>query len=89
MTGPLDLSNLKSMLAPGGKIVISTPNPALEWAHYLGVSVGLFSRQGHEEHKSLLNRRQIAELASEVGLRLILYRRFLFGANQLAVYTSV
>ena len=83
------LSNLKSMLAPGGKIVISTPNPALDWAHYLGASVCLFSRKGHEEHKSLLNRRRIAEFASEVGLRLILYRRFLFAANQLAVYTKV
>lgn len=79
------LLDAASRLAPGGRIVLTTPNPALDWAHGLGGRVGLFARESHEEHQSLMNRRQIAEVADSAGLSLVDFKRFLLGANQLAV----
>lgn len=79
------LQDAASRLAPGGRIVLTTPNPALDWAHGLGGRVGLFARESHEEHQSLMNRRQIAEVADSAGLSLVDFKRFLLGANQLAV----
>lgn len=74
-------------LAPsGGMIVVTTPLPALEWAHTLGGHLRIFSSEGPQGHPSLLDRRALERLAREVGLPLKRYERFLFGANQLAVF---
>lgn len=79
------LREMKGHLNPGGRIVLTTPNPVLDWAHGLGGRIGLFARESHDEHQSLMNRAGIVWAAEQVGLRLIAFRRFLFGANQLAV----
>lgn len=82
------LGEMKSKLAPSGKIVLTTPNPMLDWAHGLGSRVGIFAKESHDEHQSLLDRAGIAAAAAAAGLKVLLYRRFLFGANQLAVLGS-
>jgi 2-polyprenyl-3-methyl-5-hydroxy-6-metoxy-1,4-benzoquinol methylase len=79
------LHRFKDMLKPSGQIVLTTPNPMLDGIHGLGARIGLFSQEGHEEHVSLLNRESIGALARAVNLKVILYRRFLLGANQLVV----
>ena len=79
------LRRFKRLLNPGGHIVLTTPNPMLDAVHGLGARIGLFSKEGHQEHVSLLNRASIGALASAVDLELSLYRRFLLGANQLVV----
>jgi SAM-dependent methyltransferase len=68
------------------RIVITTPHPALEWVHDAGAAVGLFSRHASEEHETLLDRTSLARCADQACLRLERYRRFAFGANQLAVF---
>ncbi len=79
------LKDAAKRLAPNGRIVLTTPNPALDWAHGLGARIGLFSLEGHEEHQSLRGRRQLEAEIGAAGLMLIHYRRFLWGANQLAI----
>ena len=79
------LRRAAAALAPGGRIVLTTPAPALEWAHALGARVGLFSAAASEEHQSPIGRRRLNELARQAGLRVVHARRFLGGANQLFV----
>ena len=71
---------------PGSRIVVTTPHPAAEWIHDAGAHVGLFSRHANEEHEQLLDRELLTNAGIAAGLQLIKYRRFLLGANQLAVY---
>jgi 2-polyprenyl-3-methyl-5-hydroxy-6-metoxy-1,4-benzoquinol methylase len=70
---------------PGGRIVISTPNPSFEFIHHAGSKIGVFSHDASEEHVSLLDRKGLHALASSLGFDVIAYRRFLMGANQLMV----
>jgi 2-polyprenyl-3-methyl-5-hydroxy-6-metoxy-1,4-benzoquinol methylase len=79
------LKELCGYLRPGGRIVLTTPHPNLEWAHTLGSKLHLFSSAAHDEHEDLLDKRRMLQLAAENGLDLIHYKRFLFGANQLFV----
>jgi len=67
------------------KIVCTTPHLSLGWAHTVGAQLGLFSRHANEEHEVLFDRKKMDLVAVSAGLRLVLYRRFLFGANQLAI----
>lgn len=68
------------------RIVLTTPHPSMDWVHHFGASVGLFSKHADEEHEKLLDRATLESLANKVGLRLTLYRNFLFGANQLLLF---
>ena len=76
------------LLNPGGTAVLTTPHPSLEWVHTAGARVGLFSHAAHEEHEDLIDRSRMKELLAGTSMRLVVYRRFLFGANQLFVATS-
>lgn len=68
------------------RIVITTPHPSLDWIHDLGASAGLFSKHASEEHEELLGREDLSRAGVSTGLQLVAYRKFLFGANQLAVF---
>lgn len=82
------LADARRRLAPGGRLVLTTPNPILDWAHGLGSRIGIFARESHDEHQSLMNRKQLSDAGDRSGFRMITFRRFLFGANQLAVFES-
>ena len=79
------LSSMSRLLADHGRIVVTTPNPALDWAHGLGAKFGIFALESHDEHQSLMNRRGLDHAAREAELRMVHFKRFLCGANQLAV----
>ncbi len=79
------LQDLAGVLAPGGRIVLTTPHPRFEWVHTVGARVGLFSQHAHDDHEDLLDRAAMAQIAAPAGLLIEVYRRFLFGANQLFV----
>jgi len=76
---------MKRHLKPSGRIVVTTPNPALDWAHGLGARFGLFAKESHDEHQSLVDRAGLERAGASAGLRIVEYRRFLLGANQLAI----
>lgn len=82
------LDNLRQHLAPTDSacIVITTPHPSVAWVHDAGAAVGLFSRHANEEHNDLLNKEKLIDAGKRSRLQLVEYKRFLLGANQLAVY---
>ncbi|WP_413725160.1 class I SAM-dependent methyltransferase [Sodalis sp. RH16] len=73
---------------PASNIIITTPHPSVDWVHHLGASLGLFSKHASEEHEDLLDRSRLEEVGREAGLSIIDYSRFLFGANQIAVFAK-
>ena len=72
-----------------GHLVVTTPHPSVDWVHDLGSAIGLFSKHANEEHGDLLDQARLEMVGSQAGLKLDLYSRFLFGANQVAVYSKV
>ena len=86
MADPLEfLTGLIPYLKPDGQLVLTTPHPLMEWVLQVGGKLGLFAKSSHEEHKSLLDRSRVVGLANQANLDLVVYKRFLFGANQLIV----
>lgn len=79
------LAHLAALARPGGRVALTTPHPAFEFIHDLGARIGMFSRDASEEHEALLDRKALHALAAGLGLPVLQYRRFLFGANQLIV----
>ena len=82
------LIRMQRYLKPDGRIVLTTPHPGFCRVYEYGASLGVFSRDGAEEHKRLLDLHAVRGLAEAVGLRIAIYRRFLLGANQLVVLRS-
>jgi 2-polyprenyl-3-methyl-5-hydroxy-6-metoxy-1,4-benzoquinol methylase len=83
------LEKLSSFLknSESSRIVLTTPHPSVDWVHDLGAKVGLFSRHANEEHEELLDKAMLDDAGKKAGLDLILYQKFLFWANQLAVFS--
>lgn len=76
------------LLAPGGRIVVTTPHPSFIWLHEAGAAIGLCSREAAEEHHRFFDRESIERAGRAAGLRLEASRRFLGGVNQLFVLAS-
>ncbi|MFH1091929.1 MAG: methyltransferase type 11, partial [Pseudomonadota bacterium] len=76
---------LYSNLSPGGRIIITTPHPFGGFVLDLGARLRLFSRQAQDEHERLYDREAIEKLAGGTNLVLEIYKRFLFGFNQLFI----
>lgn len=72
--------------SPDSKIVCTTPHLLLGWAHTAGAKLGLFSRHANEEHEILFDKKKLISVALTAGLKLVLYKRFLLGVNQLAIF---
>ncbi len=76
------LSTCARFLAPRGRMLITTPNPALEWLHGVAAHLGLLSHEAHDEHQSILGRGALAGAAAAAGLQVLEFRYFMLGANQ-------
>ncbi len=70
------------------RIVITTPHPSVDWVHSLGARFGIFSRHASDEHEDLLDHARLNSVGLEANLTLQAYSRFLFGANQIAIYSK-
>lgn len=79
------LTQIKQILSPNGRIVLTTPHPMFDKLHRCGASVGIFSRHASKNHKQLIDFNRMYTFASKTGLRIILYEKFLLGANQLFI----
>lgn len=82
------LRDLKQCLAcrSEARIICTTPHPSVEWVHAAGARLGLFSWSANEEHNSLLDENTLRLAGGSAGLEMVIYRRFLFGANQIAAF---
>ncbi len=83
------LSRAAVLLSPGGRSLVTTPHPAGRAPLEGGAALGLLSRHAAGEHEDLLSRAGLEAAGAAAGLRLALYRRFLLGLNQAAVFTRV
>ena len=79
------LCSMGAWLKPDGIIVLTTPHPSMRWVHDCGARVRAFSREAAEEHEDMLDYHALQSIAARAGLRVMRYRRFLPGCNQLAV----
>ncbi len=82
------LRDLTARLAPGGTLALTTPHASFEWIHTAGAALGLFSHHASDDHETLFDERGLRDLAKSSNLTLTHYRRFLCGANQLAVFSK-
>lgn len=81
------LGRAAALLAPGGRLLATTPHPLGRLPLEAGARLGLLSRHADEEHETLLDRAALERAAASAGLALTAYSRFLAGLNQLAVLT--
>ena len=81
------LARLSPLLSPGGRLVATTPHPVGRLPLEAGAALGLLSSHAHDEHERLLGPEDLDAAGRGAGLALVLYRRFLFGMNQLAVFS--
>jgi len=72
--------------SPQARIICSTPHPSMDIVHALGAKVGLFSQAANDEHEDLLDRKALDLAGQDAGLVLKNYKRFLHGANQIAIF---
>ncbi len=72
-------------VVPGGSVVLTTPHARWEPLHGVAAKFRLTSTQAHDEHESVLDRASLERLVEAVGLKMVTYRRFLAGMNQLVV----
>jgi SAM-dependent methyltransferase len=81
------LARLSPLLSPGGRLIATTPHPIGRWPLEVGAALGLLSAHAHDEHETLLDRSALEEAGRSAGVSLTVYRRFLLGMNQLAVFS--
>ena len=79
------LETLKQMLRPDGRIIMTSPNASFDGVHRLGARMGFFSMDASDEHNEYVSKESMRSYCEELGLRLVLHRPFLFGANQLFI----
>jgi len=79
------LKKLKSVLGASGCILITTPHPSMNHIYYLGSRMKIFAKHAQEEHKQYFELRKMKDLMGPLELEIVLYKRFLFRANQLFV----
>jgi 2-polyprenyl-3-methyl-5-hydroxy-6-metoxy-1,4-benzoquinol methylase len=79
------LGQLVEHLLPGGRVVITTPSPIGNRIHQAGARIGLFSVAAMQEHKTIFTRDTLSDCLWQNGLRVSLFKPFLFGGNQLFV----
>lgn len=82
------LRNVKDLLIAGGCIIVTTPRPRGKKVLEIGPRAGLCSSESREEHRALMGKEELHGLAARCGLCRTLYRMFLFGMNQLAVFSE-
>lgn len=82
------LQKLKDYLTEEGRIIITTPTPLANEILKLGSKFGLFSKEGVEQHQSLLKKQDFVNISQKTGLALKYYGLFEIGLNQTVVYEN-
>jgi len=80
------MGRVASLLAPGGRLLATTPHPIGRTALETGAALGLLSRSADEEHETLLDRAALERAGASAGLTMTDYGRFLLGMNQVALF---
>jgi len=87
---PSSLFHQAKMVLPiNGRLVLTTPHPIGRNIHDFGAKLGIFSSEASEQHEAFLNKESLIYLAQSEGFEILLYQRFLFGLNQIAVFRRI
>ena len=81
----LFLSELSFYLDKSGKIVLTTPHPIGRIVYEVGAFGGVFSRHAADDHQKMLGKKDLLKSVRNSKLSMMLYKRFLFFLNQLAI----
>lgn len=79
------LRSAGKVLKEDGVIVLTTPHPAGAGIYSFLARMCICSRAGAEEHNTLLDESDLRQIFADAGFKILTYRRFLFGLNQLIV----
>jgi SAM-dependent methyltransferase len=82
------LKQLRRHLAPGGRLVITTPLPTINRMRRVLAALGLMSIQIRQAEDSMPDKCALERDATAANLVVEQYRRFLLGTNQLFVLRS-
>jgi len=79
------LLKLRKLLSNSGYayIVLTTPHPISNNIHNFGSKIGFFSKKANEQHRKLYDYKTMGKVCFNTGMKIIKYRRFLMGFNQL------
>ncbi|NMC14170.1 MAG: class I SAM-dependent methyltransferase [Chloroflexi bacterium] len=83
------LRQIPSVMRPEAHLVITTTSPIGDWIHRFGAQLGLFSKQAVKEHHTIFSPTSMHTALIQNGLKLVTYKRFLMGGNQLFIAKAV
>ncbi len=78
------LATCARFLREGGKVVVHAQSIARMDAG-VAAKFGLLSHEAHDDHQSVVGRRELTEAAAKAGLQVDEFHYFMLGANQLLV----
>jgi len=81
-------ADVKALASMTGRIVATTPHPKYEWVHDMTAHIGLASIEANHEHTELLDEPKLRQIGDAAGLETVLYKRFLWGMNQLVIWRT-
>lgn len=75
----------RSLLAPNGVFLATTPSPWGDIVHRLGSRVNLFYAESVVKHIKIFNRIELLEMMTQCGYEVVKFKHFAFGMNQLLI----
>lgn len=79
------LREIRQVLAPDGRLLITTPTPWGDLLHHVGSKLRLFYSESVLEHVQIFDQHSLRQMVEQCGFEAVEYRRFALGANQIAV----
>jgi len=77
-------------LKDDGKIVITTPTVfGNDVIHKIGAGLGVFSKVASDDHFVIYNRKRFDNISKYFNLKILVYKKFEFGCNQLVVLEKI
>ena len=84
------MKEAKKYLKSNGIIVITTPTPlGNDIFHRIGSSLRLFSPAARDDHVVIYNKKRFQILAKDLDFKILKYRTFQFGCNQIVVLQNI
>jgi 2-polyprenyl-3-methyl-5-hydroxy-6-metoxy-1,4-benzoquinol methylase len=82
-------NKFRNQIAPEGNIVVTTPTPMSKPILEILASIGLLEKENILEHKHYWIKSELENLGKETGFKLISYKKFQFGFNQMAIFQCI
>jgi SAM-dependent methyltransferase len=79
------LREARRVLAPGGRVVLTTPTPMGDHLHHWLAKVGITSKHAADEHQSVMSPARLQRAVADAGFGVSHFRVFLLGGNQVCV----